>query len=257
MSDVTSQVSMERDGHVAIVEMHDPPANFFDRDILAAIADAGWRAADDGARAIVLCSEGRHFCAGARLADVTGTLDPRTAAAAVYEQAVRIFRIPVPVIAVVQGAAVGGGLGLACAADFRVAGPRARFEANFSRLGFHCGFALSLTLPRIIGHPRAEFMLYTGAPVRGPEAEGFGLADRFAAEGEERAVALELAHQVARAAPLAVRSMRATMRAGLLADIESALNHELEEQDRLWRTHDAAVGIAASLERTEPTFLGH
>ncbi|MCN9242358.1 enoyl-CoA hydratase/isomerase family protein [Streptomyces sp. RY43-2] len=251
-----SKVTLELDGHVAVVEMHAPPVNFFDREILAAIADAGERATAEGARAIVLCSEGRHFCAGARLAGVTGALDARASAAAVYEQAVRIFRLEIPVVAAVQGAAVGGGLGLACAADFRVAGPKSRFEANFSRLGFHCGFALSLTLPRIVGQTRAELMLYTGRSLSGEEAYAAGLADRFAELGEERAVAVELARELAGAAPLAVRSMRTTMRAGLLGRLEATLEHELDEQEWLWRTEDAATGITASLERRDPLFHG-
>ncbi|MQY09949.1 putative enoyl-CoA hydratase [Streptomyces sp. RB5] len=249
-----NDVTLDTDGHVAVIEMHAPPANFFSRDTLAAIADAGERATTDGARAIVLCSEGRHFCAGARLADDTGTLDPRTAAAAVYEQATRILRLEIPVVAAVQGAAVGGGLGLACAADFRVSGPRARFEANFSRLGFHCGFALSLTLPRITGQTRAEQMLYTGRALRGQEAYDAGLADRYTEEGQERTEALALAHEIAAAAPMAVRSMRTTMRAALLDALAPALTRELDEQARLWRTEDAATGIAASLERREPVF---
>ncbi|MFY4722844.1 enoyl-CoA hydratase/isomerase family protein [Streptomyces sp. LaBMicrA B280] len=250
------KVTLQRDGHVAVVELHDPPANFFDRDLLAAIADAGERATAEDARAIVLCSEGRHFCAGARLADATGGLDPRASAAAVYEQAARIFRLEIPVVAAVQGAAVGGGLGLACAADFRVAGPKSRFEANFSRLGFSCGFALSLTLPRIVGRTRAELMLYTGRALRGAEAYAAGLADRFTGLGEERAAAVGLARELAGAAPLAVRSMRATMRADLLDRLTAALAHELDEQERLWRTEDAEAGITASLERRDPVFRG-
>jgi enoyl-CoA hydratase/carnithine racemase len=253
MSGVTLELL---DGHVAVVEMHDPPANFFDRDVLAAVADAGERAAADGARAIVLCSEGKHFCAGASLADASGALDPRASAAAVYEQAARIFRLDVPVVAAVQGAAVGGGLGLACAADLRVAGPTARFEANFARLGFHCGFALSLTLPRIVGHPAAERMLLTGRPMRAEEALTLGLADRVAEAGQERDVALALAAELAGAAPLAVRSMRRTLRADLLERLDAALRHELDEQERLWQTADAAAGITASLERRDPVFLG-
>ena len=251
-----STVTLGREGHVAIVELHDPPANFFDRDLLAAIADAGQEATADGARSIVLCSEGRHFCAGARLADASGTVDPRASAAAVYEQAKRIFRLEIPVVAAVHGAAVGGGLGLACAADFRVAGPKARFEANFSRLGFHCGFALSLTLPRIVGPTTAALMLYGARPVRGAEARDAGLADQLVELGEERAAALELARDLAGAAPLAVRSMRATMRADLLDRLDAAFAHELDEQARLWQTDDAAVGITASLERTVPAFTG-
>jgi len=251
-----SDVTLIRDGHVAVVELHRPPANFFDRDVLAAIVDAGEQAQDDGARAIVLCSEGRHFCAGASLADGSGALDPRAAAAAVYEQATRILGLEIPVVAAVQGAAVGGGLGLACAADFRVAAPGSRFEANFARLGFHHGFALSLTLPRIVGRPAAELMLYTGRRVGAEEAQTIGLVDRLAPAGEERTVALELAREIAAAAPLAVRSMRRTMRTDLLEQVEAALAHELDEQERLWQTEDCATGIAASLDRTDPTFVG-
>lgn len=247
-------VSVTRDGHIATVELRRPPANFFDREMLTALADAGEQAAADGARVIVLCSEGKHFCAGARLADEAG--DPRASAAAVYEQAARILRLEIPVVAAVQGAAVGGGLGLACAADFRVASPSSRFEANFAKLGFHHGFALSLTLPRILGHPRAELMLYGARRVGGQEAHALGLVDRLADAGQERAVALDIAREIAAAAPLAVRSMRRTMRAELVERVEAALAHELDEQDWLWRTEDAATGLAASLERRDPTFVG-
>ncbi|UDY22600.1 enoyl-CoA hydratase/isomerase family protein [Nocardioides sp. Kera G14] len=256
-----SRVTLTHDGRVALVELRDPPANFFDRDKLAAIADAGEQASAEGARAIVLASEGKHFCAGASLAptgsvDGDSASDPRAAAAAVYEQAVRIFRLDLPVVAAVQGAAVGGGLGLACAADFRVAGPTTRFEANFARLGFHCGFALSVSLPRIVGESAAARMLLTGLRVNAEEALAIGLADRLADAGEERTVALALAADLAAAAPLAVQSMRRTLRAGLLSGIEAALEHELDEQERLWQTEDAALGITASLERRAPVFLG-
>jgi len=241
---------------VALIELHRPPANFFDRAALAAIADAGVQVQEAGARAIVLCSEGRHFCAGASLADATGTLDPRAAATGVYQQAARILRLEMPVVAAVQGAAVGGGLGLACAADFRVASATSRFEANFARLGFHHGFALSVTLPRIVGHPAAERMLYTGRRVGGEEAYALGLVDRLVPAGEERSAALELAREIAAAAPLAVRSIRSTLRADLVGQVEAALARELDEQEWLWRTEDAAAGITASLERRDPTFVG-
>ncbi|MFA6576598.1 MAG: enoyl-CoA hydratase/isomerase family protein, partial [Nocardioides sp.] len=231
--DLTDDVVLAIDDHVALIEMRRPPANYFDRDLLRAVADAGEQAQDAGARAIVLCSQGRHFCAGASLGDGSGELTPRAAAAAVYQQGVRIFALEIPVVAAVQGAAVGGGLGLACAADFRVATSESRFEANFSRLGFHPGFALSLTLPRIVGHPRAARLLYGGQPVRGEQALALGLVDQIAEPGEERPVAIGLARELASAAPLAVRSIRRTLRRDLLAGLEQALEHELDEQERL------------------------
>jgi len=251
-----SDVTLELDGHVAVVEMHRPPANFFDRVLLQEVADAAEQAQSSGARAIVLCSEGKHFCAGASLGDETGRLDPRAAATLVYEQGRRLFALEIPVVAAVQGAAVGGGLGLACAADFRVASAATRFEANFSRLGFHHGFALSATLPRLVGVTYAELMLTTGRRVLGEEAHRVGLVQQLAPEGAEREVALDLAREIAAAAPLAVRSIRATLRGGLADQVEQALNHELDEQEWLWRTEDCAIGITSSLERHEPTFVG-
>jgi enoyl-CoA hydratase/carnithine racemase len=254
--EMTDEVTLMVEGHVAVVEMHRPPANFFDRDLLSAIADAGEQAQGDGARAIVLCSEGKHFCAGASLSDGSGQLSPRDTAAAVYAQARRVFALEIPIVAAVQGAAVGGGLGLACAADFRVASSGSRFEANFARLGFHPGFALSITLPRIVGSSRSAHMLLTGCRVGGERALAFGLVDRLAEPGAERADALELARELAAAAPLAVRSIRATLRRELLGGLEVAMAHELDQQEGLWQTEDAAIGITASLERREPTFLG-
>jgi enoyl-CoA hydratase/carnithine racemase len=253
----TNEVTLSIDDRVAVVEMHRPPMNFFDRDLLAVIADAGEEAQSAGARAIVLCSEGRHFCAGLNLSDGSGQVDPRDAAAAVYQQAMRIFALELPVIAAVQGVALGGGLGLACAADFRVVSPETRFEANFSRLGFHHGFALSVTLPRIVGNQHAALMLYSGAEVRGEQAHRIGLADRIVAQVDDlRDQAINLAQEIAAAAPLAVKSMRCTLRQDLIAQLEKALEHELDQQVRLWRTEDFAIGIQSARERQVPSFVG-
>jgi enoyl-CoA hydratase/carnithine racemase len=246
---------IERDGDVATIAFARPPANMFDAPLLAAIADLAEEAQSNGVRALVLASDGKHFCAGQDLGAAAGG-DPRAIAAGLYEQGTRLLRLEIPVIAAVQGAAVGGGLGLACAADFRVATATSRFEANFARLGFHHGFALSVTLPRIVGEQQAARLLLTAARVGGEEAHRIGLVDRLAAEGSERAVALELARELAACAPLAVRSMRRTLRAALLDQLGAALERELDEQAALLRTEDAAAGIRASLTRTPPVFVG-
>jgi enoyl-CoA hydratase/carnithine racemase len=250
------KVTLSIDDHVAVVETHSPPANFLNRDVLAAIADAGEEAQSAGARAIVLCAEGRHFCAGLNLSDRSGQVDPRDAAAAVYHQGMRIFALELPVIAAVQGTALGGGLGLACAADFRVASPETRFEANFARVGFHHGFALSVSLPRIVGNQQAAFMLYSGAEVRGEQAHRIGLADRLVAHGDIRDQAIDLAQEIAARAPLAVKSMRRTLRQDLITQLDKVLEHELDEQAQLWRTEDCAIGIQSARERQVPTFVG-
>lgn len=254
--DVTVEVGED---HVAVVEIHRPPANFFDvaliRTLASVLADVG----EDGtARAVVLCSEGRHFCAGADFS-AQSSAEPLAvdAAAELYREAVRIFRSALPVVAAVQGAAVGGGLGLACAADFRVACPEARFAANFARLGFHPGFGLSVTLPRIVGAQRALELLYTGRRIDGEEAARIGLADRLAPSAAEvRASARALAAEIAESAPLAVRSIRATLRSELADAVAAVVAREDAEQARLRRTADFAEGVAASAERRAPSFEG-
>jgi enoyl-CoA hydratase/carnithine racemase len=173
---------------------------------------------------------------------------------ALYRHAVRLFRIKVPVIAAVQGTAVGGGLGLACAADFRVASPSTRFHANFSLLGFHQGFGLSVTLPEIVGRQHAMDMLFASRKVLGERALEIGLADRLVPDGEQREEALRWAREIADAAPLAVRSMKQTLRGDLADRVSAALDRELSEQAWLWSTKDSAAGIAANLDRQKPVF---
>jgi 2-(1,2-epoxy-1,2-dihydrophenyl)acetyl-CoA isomerase len=254
--DVTACV---HDDHVAVVEIGRPPNNFFDADLIGSLADAyEWAEAEAGARAVALCSAGKHFCAGADFTGRSGARPVRAGAGAgeLYAQAARLFQARLPVVAAVQGAAVGGGLGLACSADFRVASPTSRFRANFARLGLHHGFGLSVTLPAIVGQQRAIAMLYTGRNVAGDEAARFGLADLLTDPDELRAAAHGLAAEIAASAPLAVRSIRATQRAGLADRVREAMAAELAEQDRLRRTADFAEGVRASAERRQPKFEG-
>jgi enoyl-CoA hydratase/carnithine racemase len=211
-----------------------------------------------GCRAIVLCSEGKHFCAGADFnAESSAEALPVEGAASLYREAVRLFRCELPVVACVQGAAIGGGLGLACSADFRVGAPEARFAANFSRLGFHHGFGLSVTLPAIVGGQRALELLYTGRRFGGEEAHRIGLFDRLAPLPELRAAARAMAAEIAASAPLAVRSIRQTMRGRLADAVAEATDREDAEQIRLRTTADFAEGVRASAERREPQFSGH
>ncbi len=242
------------EGHVGTAEICRPPDNFFDADLIGSLADSyHWLEVND-ARAIVLQSVGKHFCAGADFTgrSVAGRIGGGGGAGELYAQALRLFRAPLPVVAAVQGAAVGGGLGLACAA----ASPQSRFSANFARIGLHQGFALSVTLPAIVGPQRAAELLYTGRRIGGEEARAVGLADRLVAADELRTAAQELAAEIASAAPLAVRAIRATMRDGLAERAEAAMARELAEQSKLWPTADFAEGVKATAERRRPDFEG-
>lgn len=244
-------VSLVIDDHIATVEIRRPPHNFFDAALIESLADAYDDADRAGARAIVLCSEGKNFCAGA---DFSGRSRIAGGASQLYEQAVRLFESPLPVVAAVQGKAVGGGLGLACSADFRVITSQTVFTANFSRLGLHHGFGLTVTLPAIVGQQRAWQMLYTGRPAIAEEAMRFGLADYESPH--PRRVAREVAGWIGQAGPLAVRSIRMTMRGDLAARVRQATDHERAEQEKLWPTADFAEGVKATAERRTPNFTG-
>lgn len=247
MSDVICAPAAER---VALLEMRRPPNNFFDEALLTGVADALLAIDDDNnVSCVVLCSEGKHFCAGANHRDTSAAGTRR-----VYRQAFRIFSGRKPVVAAVQGAAVGGGLGLAMAADFRVAAPAARLTANFVRLGFHQGFGLTVTLPRAVGQQRALELLYTGRSVLGEEAVQMGLCDRLA--DDPRAAAVEFASQIAASAPLSVPAIRATMRRSMLASVSAALDVEANAQAALLATADFAEGVAAVREKRPPQFTG-
>jgi len=167
-----------------------------------------------------------------------------------------LFRAKKPVIAAVHGAAIGGGLGLALVADFRVTCTRARFAANFNRLGFHPGFGLTVTLPRLVGQRRAAWLFYTGRRICGDEAVAMGLADLLVGETEVRTRAQALAQEIAQSAPLAVQSTRATLRRGLVEKIEAATERELVEQQWQRATMDFREGVTASAERRPPNFQG-
>lgn len=254
LGDVTT--SVDGDG-VATVEIHRPPDNYFDIDLITSLADAYAELdGDRSCRAIVLCSEGKNFCAGADFAGSSGAGSVSSGEDGVgqlYHQAARLVDSITPVVAAVQGAAVGGGLGLACAADFRVGCPEARFAANFARLGFH---RLTVTLPAIVGQQHALELLLTGRRIAGEEAARMGLCDRMVEKGEVRTAAHGLAAEIAESAPLAVQSIRQTMRAGLAASFRAATVREREEQDRLRLTGDFAEGVRAVTERRPPRFSG-
>ena len=249
---MSEEVSVQsRPDRVAVVQFSRPPHNHFDGALIGAIADAYERLDEDhGCRAIVLCSEGKHFCAGANFAA------KNPAEGDLYEQAVRLFAARKPVVAAVQGAAVGGGLGVALSADFRVASPESRFSANFARLGIHHGFGLTVTLPLVVGHQRALELLYTGARVNGEAAHAIGLCDRLVSADRLLEEAIDLAHEIAISSPRAIGSIRATMRGDLANRVRAATAHEATEQAKLFDTPDFAEGVAAAAERREPRFTG-
>lgn len=240
---------------ITVISLNRPPANFIDAAYLDEIVTAIEQSADS--RVIVLVSDGKHFCAGAALSGGGAHSGSRSPDGThIYDVAIRLFEQPVPIVAAVQGSAMGAGLGLALAADFRVATPGTRFLANFAALGFHHGFGLTETLPRLVGAQRSAAMLCTAKAVLGDEALAIGLCDRLVGAQDLRAAAMEFAGEIAANAPQAVRSIRQTMRADLAERVRVALVRERSEQDRLMQTADFAEGVSAAREHRTPTFEG-
>jgi len=259
-----SDIGIEKTGHVALVEIRRPPNNFFDIPLIKEIASA-FESFDEDAnvRAIVLAAQGKAFCAGANFGDGS-TLDvqgrrpnePGPGVAPLYIEGNRLFRTKKPIIAAVHGAAVGGGLGLAMMADFRVTCQEARFCANFTRLGFHPGFGLTVTLPAVIGETKAALMFYTSRRVPGDEAYAMGLADILVPQEEVRAAAMKLAAEIGENSPLGLIATRMTMRGDIADRVRKATDHELEEQTQLRKTNDFKEGVKAMAERRLPNFTG-
>ena len=165
-------LGVETHGHVTLLEIRRPPLNFFDLALIRQIADAlDALDKDMECRAVVLASQGKAFCAGANFNRPAGFAGDAASGDGstgdLYREAVRVFSNRKPGVAAVQGAAIGGGLGLAVSADFRVTCAEARFAANFTRLGFHPGFGLTVTLPELIGRNNADLMFYTSRRITG------------------------------------------------------------------------------------------
>ena len=258
-----TDIGVETHGHVGLIEIRKPPLNFFDVSLINQIADA-LEEFDRNVeiRSSVLAAQGKAFCAGANFNDPARQehveKDPASNLPInhLYVQAVRIFRNKKPFVAAVHGAAIGGGLGLAVSADFRVTCPEARFAANFTKLGFHPGFGLTATLPELVGKNNAELIFYTSRRVTGEDATRMGLANVCVPQDQVRSEAMKLASEIAECSPLGLISTRATMRAGLADRVLAATNHELVEQNRLRSTEDFKEGVKATAERRVANFRG-
>lgn len=261
MTDRIGDIHIAREGFVATVTIDRPPINAVSVDLMRDLADALERLDRDGVtRGVVLATAGKVFCSGA---DLTRRADEIGIAAKedvrgnpLYDQAVRLYSTELPIVVAVQGAAVGAGLGLALTGDFRVAAPEARFAANFVKLGFHPGFGLTHTLPRLIGRRHAARMFLTGDRFDAEAALAMGLVDEIAPLDQLMPRAAALAGSIAENAPLAVRSTRKTLRAELGAAVRAATDYEFLEQQWLMKTDDFREGVKAVSERRRGDFKG-
>ena len=251
-------ISVEIANHIGLVKLSNPPLNFINMDLLKELV-ASLKQLDKNpeCRVVVLASEGKTFCAGADFSSILKEdLDMNEALTLFYNRAMELFDTQKPMIAAVEGAAIGAGFGLTLVADFRIASPKTTFAANFSKLGIHPGFGMSVTLPRIIGRNNAELLFYTGRRIKGETTMQMGLLTELVDPEEILPTAMKLAGEIATAAPLAVQTTRATMRRGLAEKVRVINKREQAIQSKQMMTKDFREGIRASKERRAPKFVG-
>lgn len=216
--------------------------------------------ADRGVRCVVITGSGSNFCSGADFRSAilergAGRL-PHEASLAIYRPFLTILDVEVPVIAAMNGHAIGGGFGLGLVCDLRVASREAKYGANFARLGLHSGMAVSYLLPRVAGLPRAAELLFTGRLFSGEDAVQMGIANYAVPAGEVLARARSLAGEIAACAPAAVRMMKRSLYRHVGWDPRSAAEFEAHCQARTVDMEDAKEGVRALLEKRAPVFRG-
>jgi enoyl-CoA hydratase/carnithine racemase len=252
VAETSEPIRVQREGAAALVTIAHPAANAVSRAVAAALLEALTAAETDPAcRALVLTGDGdRYFSAGADLTEFPRDADDVTASVEVTR---RLEASRLPVVAAVNGYALGGGCEIALACDLRICSENARFGQPEITLGIMPGWGGTQRLPRLLGRGRALEMLLTGEQIDSARALEWGLVTRVVPAGDLRTTALSLANLIAMRPPLAVAAIKRAVRTGLEGSLEDGLLREQEEFARLLATEDAREGLAAFREkRTRP-----
>jgi enoyl-CoA hydratase len=214
-------------------------------------------AGDADIRAVVITGEGdRAFVSGADIGEMVGLDVLSGTAFGLKGQAAlqALASMPKPVIAAVGGYALGGGLELILACDIRIAGENARFGSPEVTLGICPGFGGSQRLPRLIGPGAAKDLIFSGRIIGAVEARSIGLVEKVVPAGEHLKASLELARQMAAAAPLAVAAAKEAIDRGADVPLAAALRIEAAAFGRCFATEDQKEGMRAFLEKRDRVF---
>ena len=214
---------------------------------------------DKELRCLIITGSGTTFCGGADLKSGFEKNHGEFLSEALmefYRPYLEIGSIKVPVIAAINGHAIGGGFGITLLCDIRVADRKAKMGANFTRLGLHSGMAISYILPRLVGVARANELLFTGRLITGEEAAALGLVNYAVDREAVMDKALALAREIAQSAPAAVQMMKRSIYEGLEWNPVRAAAMEAQNQARTFEMEDAKEGISAVLEKRTPNFMG-
>jgi 2-(1,2-epoxy-1,2-dihydrophenyl)acetyl-CoA isomerase len=221
-------------------------------------------AKDEAVRVVIITGSGRAFCAGADLQNVLRQgldMDPVTReqeAVRGFNELVRVMRqLEKPIIAAVNGVAVGGGCCLALAADIRLASPGAQFGMVFVRLGLSSAdMGGTFLLPRLVGLAHASELLLTGEIIDAERAERIGLVNRLLAQDELLDTAREYAARLAAGPPLGLAATKRALNRSFGMDIVQHLDYEAYVQSACMLTADHREGVEAFLSKRQPQFQG-
>ncbi len=253
-------VLLEINDHIAMVTLNRPGnRNSMTAELLTAFHETVVKLQSErSVRCLIITGSGPNFCAGADFKSALGDGDglPHENFLAMYKPFLAVADIEVPVIGALNGHAIGGGFGLALICDLRVANMQSKYGANFTRLGFHSGMAVTYMLPRLIGLPRANELLLSGRLVSGAKAADLGIVNYAEDPTEVLPRALKLAREIAAGAPAVVRMMKRSIYRDLGWNPRATAELDAHLQSRTYETADAREGIAALLEKRDPLFRG-
>lgn len=251
------------DGDIATVTLTRPDAmNAITVELVHDLGDAFADLESNGARAAVLSGEGRCFCAGADLALVRSALagDASAVLAPLVDSLHRTLRVvrglPFPLVAAVEGPAVGAGMGLALAADLRIASESAQLVPGYLAIGASPDGGVSYALTRALGGARALSVIVRNRTLRADELVALGLVEEVVPRGQAVARAIEVAREVAGLPPMALQRTRTLVDRATTNSLGEQLDLERELISQLWDSHDFTEGVSAFLEKRTPVFEG-
>jgi 2-(1,2-epoxy-1,2-dihydrophenyl)acetyl-CoA isomerase len=254
-----------RDG-VAVIELRRPSAgNALDAPLRLGLLAAVRQVRTDGeqVRSVLLAAQGKHFCVGQDLKEHAHALEtrPETAFSIVREEynplVTELRALPQPVVAAVEGACVGAGLGLALCADIRVAARGARFSTAFTGIGLAADSGLSGALAQAVGPSRAAALMLLGDRFDAEAAERWGLVHRTVPDGTATEQGLGVARRLAAGPSVAYAEVKALLRTATGGDLPVLLEAEAVAQERLGSTEDHRAAVRAFLDGRPPSFIGN
>jgi enoyl-CoA hydratase len=250
-----------KEGRIGIITLNRPErmnviGQEFLNDLDAALKDIEM---DDDLGALVITGAGNVFAAGADIKEIRsldGVVSAHKFVARVQHSFNRVEELEKPVIAAVNGLALGGGCELALVCDIRVAAETASFGLPEIKLGVLPGAGGTQRLPRLVGVGRAKELLYSGESIDAQEAFRIGLVNKVVAADSLRETALEMAGRLAARAPVALRLIKSAVNRGINMELQSALAYESRCFEMLFTTRDQKEGMQAFVEKRKPEFEG-